>query len=91
MKVRLYELDRVEAVIAISRQVEQSLIAGGVSAKMSGNLTAASIFPIRLTHYGRPIRRMIGLPNEARLLGTVAIFSRKGYEVMLRALPGYRR
>jgi hypothetical protein len=43
-KVRRYELDRVEAVIAISRQIEQSLIAGGVSIKMSGPSTAASIF-----------------------------------------------
>ena len=44
-KVRRYGLDRVEAVIAISRQVEQSLIAGGVSANMFGLSTAASIFP----------------------------------------------
>ena len=89
VKVRRYELDRVEAVIAISRQVEQSLIAGGVSAKNVRTLYSGIDLSERpLTHDGRPIRRMIGLPNEAVLLGTVAnLFPRKGYEVMLRALP----
>jgi glycosyltransferase involved in cell wall biosynthesis len=89
VKVRRYELDRVEAVIAISRQVEQSLIAGGVSEKNVRTLySGIDLFERQLTHDGQPIRQMIGLPNGAVLLGTVAnLFPRKGYEVMLRALP----
>ena len=89
VKVRRYELDRVEAVIAISRQIEQSLIAGGVSAKNVRTLySGIDLSERQLTHEGQPIREMIGLPNGAVLLGTVAnLFPRKGYEVMLRALP----
>ena len=92
-KVRRYELDRVEAVIAISRQIEQSLIAGGVSAKNVRTLYSGIDLSARqVTHDDQAIRRMIGLPNGAVLLGTVAnLFPRKGYEVMLRALPAIAR
>jgi glycosyltransferase involved in cell wall biosynthesis len=92
-KVRRYELDRVEAVIAISRQIEESLIAGGVSARKVRTLYSGIDLSKRpLTHDGQAIRQMIGLPNGAVLLGTVAnLFPRKGYEVMLRALPAIVR
>jgi glycosyltransferase involved in cell wall biosynthesis len=88
-KVRRYGLDRVEAVIAISRQIEQSLIAGGVSVKNVRTVYSGIDLSDRLlTRNDQAIRRMIGLPNGALLLGTVAnLFPRKGYEVMLRALP----
>ena len=89
VKVRRYELDRVEAVIAISRQIEQSLIAGGVSSKNVRTLySGIDLSESQLTYDGQPIRQMIGVPNEAVLLGTLAnLFPRKGYEVMLRAFP----
>ncbi len=92
-KVRRYELDRVESVIAISRQIEQSLIAGGVSARNVRTLySGIDLSERRLTHDDQAIRRMIGLPNGAVLLGTVAnLFPRKGYEIMLRALPAIVR
>ena len=92
-KVRRYELDRIEAVIAISRQIEQSLIAGGVSVNKVRTIYSGIDFPERqLTHDDQAIRQMIGLPNEAVLLGTIAnLFPRKGYEVMLRALPAIVR
>ena len=92
-KVRRYELDRVEAVIAISRQIEQSLIAGGVSAsKVRTVYSGIDLSKRQLTHDDQTIRQMIGIPNEAVLLGTVAnLFPRKGYEVMLRALPSIIR
>ncbi len=92
-KVRRYQLDRVEAVIAISQQIEQSLIAGGVSASKVRTLySGIDLSERRLTHDGQEIRLMIGLPKEAVLLGTVAnLFPRKGYEVMLRALPAIVR
>ena len=92
-KVRRYELDRVGAVIAISRQIEQSLIAGGVSVKNVRTVySGIDLSEKQLTHNGQAIRQMIGLSNEAVLLGTVAnLFPRKGYEVMLRALPAIVR
>ncbi len=88
-KVGRYELDRVEAVIAISRQIEQSLITGGVSMSRVRTLYSGIDFPKRQSpHDDQGIRRLIGLPSGAVLLGTVAnLFPRKGYEVMLRALP----
>jgi glycosyltransferase involved in cell wall biosynthesis len=92
-KVRRYELHRVEAVIAISRQIEESLIGGGVSASKVRTLYSGIDHSERqVTHDEQVIRRMIGLPNGAVLLGTVAnLFPRKGYEVMLRALPAIIR
>lgn len=88
-KVRRYQLDRVEAVIAISQQIEQSLIAGGVSAKNVRTLySGIDLSERQLTHDDQAIRQKSGVPNGAVLLGTVAnLFPRKGYEVMLRALP----
>jgi len=92
-KVGRYELDCVAAVIAISRQIEQSLITGGVSVKNVRTVySGIDLSESQLTHDDQAIRRMIGLPNGAVLLGTVAnLFSRKGYEVMLRALPAIVR
>jgi glycosyltransferase involved in cell wall biosynthesis len=88
-KVGRYELDRVEAVIAISRQIEQSLIAGGVPASKVRTLySGIDLSEKQITHDVQAIRQTIGIPNGAVLLGTVAnLFPRKGYEVMLRALP----
>ena len=92
-KVQRYELDRVDAVIAISRQIEQSLIHGGVSANKVRTLYSGIDFSKRHPpHVDQAIRQMIGLPSGAVLLGTVAnLFPRKGYEVMLRALPAIVR
>jgi glycosyltransferase involved in cell wall biosynthesis len=92
-KVRRYELDRADAVIAISRQIEQSLIAGGVS----GNNVRTVYSGIDLSkkqpsHDSQAIRQMIGVPDGAVLIGTIAnLFPRKGYEVMLRAFPAIVR
>ena len=88
-KVRRYGLDRIEAVIAISRQIEQSLIAGGVSVNKVRTIYSGIDFPeTQPTCDSQTIRQMIGVPNGAVLVGTVAnLFPRKGYEVMLRALP----
>jgi glycosyltransferase involved in cell wall biosynthesis len=92
-KVRRYGLDRVEAVIAISRQIEQSLIVGGVSVENVRTVySGIDLSERQLTHDDQALRRMIGLPNRAVLLGTIAnLFPRKGYEVMLRALPAIVR
>jgi glycosyltransferase involved in cell wall biosynthesis len=92
-KVQRYGLDRVEAVIAISRQIEQSLIAGGVSTRKVRTLySGIDLFKRQLTYDGQAIRQMIGIPDGAVLLGTIAnLFPRKGYEVMLQALPAIVR
>jgi len=88
-KVRLYGLDRIDAVIAISRQVERSLIAGGVSGnKVRTIYSGIDLSSEQPMHADQAIRQMIGVPNGAVLIGTLAnLFPRKGYEVMLRALP----
>jgi glycosyltransferase involved in cell wall biosynthesis len=87
-KVRQYDLDRIDAVIAISRQIEQSLIAGGVSVKNVRTIYSGIGLSEGPVHDDHRIRRMIGVTKEAVLIGTVAnLFPRKGYEVMLRALP----
>jgi glycosyltransferase involved in cell wall biosynthesis len=88
-KVQRYQLDRVEAVIAISRQVEQSLITGGVMAGRVRTLySGIDMSQAQVAHDDGAVRQKIGIPNGAFLLGTVAnLFPRKGYEVMLRALP----
>ena len=92
-KVRRYGLDRVKAVIAISRQIEQSLIAGGVSVKNVRTVySGIDLSERQFIHDDQAIRRMIGVTNEAVLVGTIAnLFPRKGYEVMLRALPAVVR
>lgn len=92
-KVRRYELDRVGCVIAISRQIEKSLIAGGVSArKVRTVYSGIDLSGKQLTHDSQAIRQLIGIPNGALLLGTIAnLFPRKGYEVMFRALPAIVR
>ena len=92
-KVRRYGLDRVNAVIAISRQVEQSLIAGGVSENNVRTVySGIDISGRSFAQDGQAIRSMIGVTNESVLLGTIAnLFPRKGYEVMLRALPAIVR
>jgi glycosyltransferase involved in cell wall biosynthesis len=88
-KVGRYELDRVDAVIAISRQIEQSLIAGGVMASRVRTLySGIDMSQTEAAYDEGAVRQKIGIPNGAILLGTVAnLFPRKGYEVMLRALP----
>lgn len=92
-KVRRYELNRVEAVIAISRQIEQSLMAGGVLASKVRTLySGIDLSGIQAQHDRQAIRQRAGIPSGAVLLGTVAnLFPRKGYEVMLRALPAIIR
>ena len=92
-KVRRYGLDQVDAVIAISRQVEQSLIVGGVSANRVRTLYSGIDLSGKQSQTNGPAtRQRTGIPSGAVLLGTVAnLFPRKGYEVMLRALPAIIR
>jgi glycosyltransferase involved in cell wall biosynthesis len=93
-KVRRYRLDRVEAVIAISKQVERALIAGGVAPQRVRTIYSGLDLSREdgKDYDQKAICRKLGLPNDAVLLGTVAnLFPRKGYDVMLRALPAIVR
>lgn len=88
-KVRHYELDGVDLVFPVSRQIQQSLEAGGVlSARLKVLYSGVDLSRIPDQPDGQEIRRRFGIAVEALVLGTVAnLFPRKGYEVMLRALP----
>lgn len=89
-KVRRYGLARIEAVIAISRQVEGALAAGGVAPDRLRTIYSGLDFsvPAQADHDREAICRKLGLPVAVVLIGTVAnLFPRKGYDVMLRALP----
>lgn len=90
-KVRRYELDRIDRVVAISEQVAESLKAGGVEAGRLRTVYSGLDFsrPIKATPDRTAVRRRLGVPDSALLLGTAAnLFPRKGYDVMFRALPG---
>jgi len=89
-KIVRYDLDQVEAVVAISRQVEHALREGGVQPRRLQTIYSGLDFS-KSPPQGRDralICEKLGLPAGAILIGTVAnLFPRKGYDVMFRALP----
>lgn len=88
-KVSQYVLNRVDNVVAVSHQVEQGLLTGGVSPNRVRTLYSGVDCSAMVASEGdRDIRARYGVPREALLLGTVAnLLPLKGYEVMLEALP----
>lgn len=88
-KVERYGLASVEAVIAISKQVEHALIAGGVRPTSVRTIYSGLQFSKAVPAMDRTaVCQALGLTGDAMLIGTVAhLFPRKGYDVMLRALP----
>ena len=88
-KVHRYELEKVDLVLPVSRQIQRSLEAGGVRPERLRTLySGLDMTRVMDQEDGRDARRRFGIPAEALVLGTVAnLFARKGYEVMLRALP----
>ena len=88
-KVRRYELNEVDRVFPVSRQIQRSLEAGGVLPERLRVLYSGldlSVVPVHAD--GRQIRQQFGIPVDVPVIGTVGnLFPRKGYEVMLRALP----
>jgi len=88
-KVSHYELDRVDLVIAVSEQVRRSLEMGGVRPErvrvVYSGIDCSTLSP---DESGQAARSQLGIPTHALVLGTVAnLFSRKGYHVLLQALP----
>jgi len=88
-KVQRYELDQVGLVFPVSRQIQRSLEAGGVRPERLRTLySGLDLTRVKDQGDGRDVRRRFGVPAEAVVLGTVAnLFERKGYEVMIEALP----
>jgi len=88
-KVRRYALDQADLVFPVSRRIQRSLEAGGVRSERLRTLySGLDMARVMDQEDGRDARRRFGIPAEAMVLGTVAnLFARKGYEVMLRALP----
>ena len=88
-KVRQYALDRVDYVIAVSHQVEQGLLTGGVlPSRVRTYYSGVDCSAMVSSSGNHDIRAQQGIPREALLLGTVAnLLPLKGYEVMLEAFP----
>ncbi len=89
-KVQSYGLNRTSVAISISRQVEQAIAGGGVPSDRVRTIYSGLDFsPPRRGGTDRgAIRARLGLSADAVLIGTVAnLFPRKGYEIMVRALP----
>ncbi|TAL09165.1 MAG: glycosyltransferase family 1 protein [Nitrospirae bacterium] len=88
-KARRYELERADLVLPVSRQIQRSLEQGGVRPERLRTLySGLDMARVMDQADGRDARRRFGIPAEALVLGTVAnLFERKGYEVMIQALP----
>lgn len=88
-KVHRYGLDRADVVLPMSRHIQQSLEAGGVPGRRLLTLySALDMTRVPQQEDGRRRGRRFGIPDDVPLIGTVAnLFPRKGYEVILKALP----
>ncbi len=88
-KARRYELDRPDLVLPVSRRIQQSLEAGEVlPERMRVLYSGVDLIHVLDQDDGQEVRRRFGIPAGALVMGTVAsLFARKGYDVMLRALP----
>jgi glycosyltransferase involved in cell wall biosynthesis len=88
-KVRQYALDRVEYVVAVSHQVEQGVLTGGVAShRVRMHYSGVDCSAMATSGDNHDVRAQHGVPRQALLIGTIAnLLPLKGYEVMLDALP----
>lgn len=87
-KVRRYGLHHADLLFAVSRHVQAGLMAGGVLKERLRVLYSGIEIPADQPHDTIDLKRLLALPPQARLIGTVAnLFARKGYHVMIEALP----
>ena len=88
-KARRYELERADLVLPVSRQIQRSLEKGGVRPERLRTLySGLDMTRVMDQDDGRGVRRRFNIPGDVLVLGTVAnLFERKGYEVMIEALP----
>ena len=88
-KARHYELANADLLLAVSSHIRDALIQGGIPAtKVMTVYSGLDLRDITVAASPVQIRSKFGIPHGAPLLGTLAsIFTRKGHEVMLKALP----
>ena len=88
-KAGRYELAQADLVFPVSRQIQRSLEKGGVRQERLRTLySGLDMTRVVDQKSGLDARRRFGIPAEAPVIGTVAnLFERKGYEVMIEALP----
>ena len=92
-KVHRYGLHQADLVFAVSRGIHDALAAGGVLKERIRTLySGLDLRRVPDLDDGVETRHRLGIPGDAPLLGTVAnLFPRKGYEVILAALPAILR
>jgi len=88
-KVRHYDLVKANLVLAVSRRIRDALVSGGVSAERAKTVySGLDLHGLAVESTPASVRARFGIPADAPLLGTVgSLFPRKGYAVMLKALP----
>jgi glycosyltransferase involved in cell wall biosynthesis len=88
-KVSQYALDRVDYVVAVSHQVEQGVLSGGVEThRVRMHYSGVDCSALVTSGDDHNVRTQHGIPSQALLIGTIAnLLPLKGYEVMLNALP----
>ncbi|HSF68757.1 MAG TPA: glycosyltransferase family 4 protein [Nitrospira sp.] len=91
-KVRAYDLDRVDHVLAVSRQIHEALERGGVATQRVSTLySGVDVAAISRHVDGATIRMRHGIPSDAFVVGTVAnLLPIKGLDTMIEALPSVR-
>ena len=92
-KARLYELDRVDHILAVSQRIQDVLQRGGVlSERVSTLYSGVDVAAGASQTDGADIRIRHGIPSDAFVLGTVAnLLPIKGLETMIEALPSVRK
>ena len=88
-RVRQYALDQVDYVVAVSHQVEQGVLTGGVAShRVRMHYSGVDCSAMVSSGDNHDVRAQHGVPRQALLIGTIAnLLPLKGYEVMLDALP----
>ena len=88
-KVMLYELNKADFVFAVSDQIRRCMETAGVFPRRVKTLyDGCRVNRFHQNMNVHEIRQVLGLSHGDVVLGTVAnLFHRKGYDVMLRAMP----
>lgn len=88
-KAILYELNNVVRVFAVSNHIRRALQAGKVATHQVQTLySGLDLDRYSLNANGSQIRRTLGISDGGLMVGTIAnLFPRKGYDVMLQAMP----
>lgn len=81
-------LHQADLVVGVADHVAQPLLADGMPADRVRTIHNG-IDPARLQPGPEPLRRRLGIPEEALLIGSIgSLILRKGHDVLLRAIAG---